>query len=286
MFLITTVSLFLINLCFADGDVENAIGKAMSDLRMRLKSSEVSLPQGTTTALVAIKRGGKRDMDAERKASAELWKVANEFKFILLDREHVNERLRELDMSVSDLVDPENAPRIGRFLGAFYLFVGEITRKGKERELSFDLIETETGAVRWKKLVKWYPHKVPAVSAGLSLMLPGSGQMMNESPGKSLIFLSIASSLATAALLYHSRYTEAHDRYLKATNIDDINRYYDESRAPYKLRNLFLGLYALCALVSSAEAYSEARWCETQRRRIELSISPEGETTISLRGDW
>jgi len=286
VFFITSVSLFLINLCLADGDVENAIDKAMADLKARLKSGDVSLPQGTTVALVAIKRGEKRDGDAEMKTSAELWKVAGEFNFTLLDRGFVDERLKELDMSASDLVNPKSAPKIGGFLGAFYLLVGEITKKGKERKLSFTLLETETGAVRWSKLVKWYPHKVPLISAGLSLMLPGGGQMMNESPGKSLLFLGFATGLAAAALLYHSRYADAHDKYLRATNIDDINRYYDESRRPYKLRNLFLGLYLLCAAISSAEAYDEARWCEAQRRRIELSTSPEGETKISLRGNW
>jgi hypothetical protein len=278
--------LTFISVGFPDTAVENAVWKLSTKLETDLSSDRVSIPPSSTAALVGVRRGEDMDEESERLMSAQLWRIASKFKFTMLDRKYVDERLKELGMSVSDLFDPQNAPRIGRFLGASYLFVGELVRKGRVKEISMRLIETETGAIRWEGLVRGYPHKLPAVSALLSLILPGTGQLMNESEGRSVVFLGSAVGLATAAFIYHSRYSDAHDRYLKATNIDDINRYYDESRTPYRMRNLFLGLYSLCAIISSAEAYRDAVLCERGRRYVEVSASFDEGIIVALRGVW
>jgi hypothetical protein len=278
--------LFLTGSLFADSAVEDAVNKAAANMRSNLKSGVVSLPENATATIVAIKRGEKRDETAERKTSVELWKIAKDFKFTMLDREYVEERLRELRKTVTDLFNPEKAPKIDGSLVASYLFVGEVVKKGKVEEMSLKMIETETGDEKWRVLVEGYPHKHPIVSALLSLFMPGAGQLLNESKGKSVLFLGTASGLAVGGVIYHSRYSDSHDRYLKATNIDDINSFYEESRKPYKLRALFLGLYSLCALASSTEAYNEAAWCEKQRQRIEVTVSPDRGITVAFKGTF
>ncbi|MDD3965512.1 MAG: DUF5683 domain-containing protein [Candidatus Neomarinimicrobiota bacterium] len=55
--------------------------------------------------------------------------------------------------------------------------------------------------------------KSPALATGLSLLLPGAGQMYNGKWGKSLIFLGTNGALAGTAAFYYIQYAQYRDLY-------------------------------------------------------------------------
>jgi hypothetical protein len=69
-------------------------------------------------------------------------------RLLLIERDHLDALLTELQLGASALADPQVATRVGRILAARLLATGSIIRTGTEVQLSVRLIETETTRVR------------------------------------------------------------------------------------------------------------------------------------------
>ena len=268
--------------------LKNAATKSMNSLTLYLNHAlteqRVVLPQKSTVALVAVKRDDARDRQAERLLSTELWNVSEQLRFRMVDRDYVEERLQELDFSLSDLVDPAQAPRIGKALGASHLIVGENLPIQRGRELHLTLMETETGEIIWKALESGYPPKSPWGAGLASLVLPGAGQFMNGSLGKGTLSLMIASGAAAGTVFYHTRYSDIYDGYRRARTLEDIQRYYDDSRTPYYIRNALAGVYVAWALYTAYDAHHEAAWYQ-ERRRVQVDVRP-GSVEVGFGTQW
>jgi tetratricopeptide (TPR) repeat protein len=65
-----------------------------------------------------------------------------------VDREVLDTLLTEQKLSASDLVQREEAVRVGRILAARLMAIGSITRNGAETRLSLRVVDTETTAIQ------------------------------------------------------------------------------------------------------------------------------------------
>jgi tetratricopeptide (TPR) repeat protein len=65
----------------------------------------------------------------------------------LVERDRLNELLRELDLSDTDFIDPSSAVRLGRGLGAQYVVLGSFTVFGERLRLDARILRTETSEV-------------------------------------------------------------------------------------------------------------------------------------------
>ncbi len=279
--------LMVTGVCGAESALENAVGKAVSRLRMELREQKVALKHGEEPARVAlatVRRGGGRDERAERLWSEQLWQISTEFAFIVVDRRNFEAIFDEFDITLSDLFDPKKSSRIGKALGATHLLVGDVQASGKAEDLQMKLIDIETTGIVWACRTLGYRSASPRKAGMASLVIPGLGQFMNGRPGKGTLFLVGAAGLVTTIFVAHERYTKSHDKYLAARTVDEIEHYADEYRSPLRLRNGATIATIAWALGSALDAYLEARSTNKRRRQWNISSSPSEGILISWRG--
>ncbi len=71
----------------------------------------------------------------------------------LVDREQLHDVLDEQELTAAELVDPSQAIRIGRLLGAERLIYGSFVELGEQLRFDFRIAETETAAVLHSEMV-------------------------------------------------------------------------------------------------------------------------------------
>src|SRR5216683_1888531 len=77
---------------------------------------------------------GKLDGNAERvMASALEEALVKSERFKVVDREHLAQVMRELQLSASDLADPQNAAKLGKQITANALIFGNVTDHYEEK---------------------------------------------------------------------------------------------------------------------------------------------------------
>ena len=69
-------------------------------------------------------------------------------RITVVEREILDKILAELQLSASELVDPQVAVRVGRILAARLIATGTLTRLGAEAQLSLRVVETESTRLR------------------------------------------------------------------------------------------------------------------------------------------
>jgi hypothetical protein len=65
-------------------------------------------------------------------------------RIVVVDRDMLEKTLSELQLSATQLVEPQTAVRLGRILAARLLATGTLTRLGAEAQFSLHVVETET----------------------------------------------------------------------------------------------------------------------------------------------
>jgi TolB-like protein len=101
-------------------------------------------------------------------------------KFSVTERQRLAQVLAELKISMSDLVDPEQAKKLKRMVGVDALVVGTIADLGKQVDVDARLIEIEANLMIWGASVAI--DKDPTLSA---LLDRGRGMMAKEPGGPS-----------------------------------------------------------------------------------------------------
>jgi CHAT domain-containing protein/tetratricopeptide (TPR) repeat protein len=141
-----------------DQERQTRITQLIADLVQEHREGRSPGPQGDawtspplTLALLDFQRQGTPEPRAGEdevllQSLAEALQASG--RLLLIERDHLDALLTELQLGASALADPQVATRVGRILAARLLATGSIIRTGTEVQLSVRLIETETTRVR------------------------------------------------------------------------------------------------------------------------------------------
>ena len=117
-----------------------------------------------------------------------------------------------------------------------------------------------------------------------SLILPGSGHFHTGNYIRGLIFLGGEIFIASTALFLFERGNTRHEEYRRATQIDDINRLYDEAVDSYIQASLLTGLFVAVWIYNVFDThlvtreYNRRLWNEHVQREQErrFLLAPNG----------
>jgi TolB-like protein len=86
------------------------------------------------------------------KGLAELisFELAKSKALVLIERDKRTEMMQELELSVSDLADPDKQLEVGRLLAAKYMIFGELIDMDQVVLISLRMIDVQTGGVVWR----------------------------------------------------------------------------------------------------------------------------------------
>ena len=94
-----------------------------------------------------------------------------------------------------------------------------------------NILETNRNKPTLETDIKWRSAAVR------SMIFPGLGQFYKGDKIKGYIFTGSGVVSISALVYFQMQYVEAHDDYMKAVDIDDINEKYDKFNDYYKIRN-------------------------------------------------
>ena len=93
--------------------------------------------------------------------------------------------------------------------------------------------------------------------ASLSALVPGLAQVQNDKPVKGYLLLGAAAVSVAGLVLTHVNYQEAHDEYLAATELREIEDRYRSVNTWYQARSVCIGTTAGVWLYSLVDALLE-----------------------------
>ncbi len=99
-----------------------------------------------------------------------------------------------------------------------------------------------------------------------SAIMPGWGQFDNGFSTKGSIFLGTELLLAGASLYFYDRSVYYYNKYLDATQVEDIESYYNQAVSPRQYSMIFLGLgaivwvYNIFDVIQSTEEHNAREW--------------------------
>lgn len=157
-----------------------------------------------------------KDMELGTLISAQL---ATFFKrdhgFILIERDRLVDVLKEFELSMSGVLDPSKAARIGKMAGAQVMIVGNVSQAGADFVINARAISVETAGVLAAESINVPRAGMVALSEDSvilrsrsgaffrSLLIPGWGQFYNRQPIKGGVLIGVEAGLAAAAVALH-----------------------------------------------------------------------------------
>ncbi|MDI6791958.1 MAG: FlgO family outer membrane protein [bacterium] len=100
-------------------------------------------------------------------------------KFKLVERKFLDEVLKEQNLGISTIIDPETAVRLGKILGVEAIITGTITDLGEFLRVNARLISAETGAISATATTRIAKEKISVPSVPT---LPEKGKPEKEKP--------------------------------------------------------------------------------------------------------
>jgi TolB-like protein len=218
--------------------------------------------------------------------------LASTQKFSFVDRQALNEILDEIGLSQTGIVHPETAARVGRLVGAAYMFIGDLSDYQRKIRITTRLVHVESACVMagWQieaspkeldvqavrladKILKLMFPVSPWGAAGRSLLVPGWGQFANQRPS-GYIFLPLAVAALGGLAYTHYACMDANDDYDKIWEryprpAKDLKEAQDKIDKCEKRRWVAVGITAGVWLINVADAFLEARLLDKQRRYTE-----------------
>jgi len=263
-----------------NGALEDAALKAVDKL---VEAKELKL--GMTVAIVGVERKDIRDKKVKDILSTAIVNAkspgTNDKRFRVVAREEAQEKvLEELKWSGSVFVDPGKAQQVGRQFGAEGLIYGDISKDGCKETLHLVLAKVEEGLQAWEVIVTGYPNKSKSRAIGWSI-IPGGGQFYNHKQVKGILSVLSQAGAWIGVIIYHIDYSRKYDKYESATNIDDIEGYYDASRTAYRTRNGFFYATAAILAVSMFDACIDAY--RFQRNRFSVETNRRRKVNLEIR---
>jgi TolB-like protein len=195
---------------------------------------------------------------------------------LLVERARLGAILAEVKLGEMGLVDPKDAPKLGKIADAQALVVGSVADAGDRFLVNARIVATETSetlasaseAVSAGSLIALSAEAVVLRSRGdaafRSLVVPGWGQLYNRQKVKGAIFGAAAAGTIGAALAFHLAATEAERDYQARTTPEQLGggdpgaaaiALREDATRGYRLRNGFLWAAAGVWAVGVADAY-------------------------------
>lgn len=195
----------------------------------------------------------------------------------VVERQKLEMILQEQALAQAGLIDQKTAQEVGQLAGAQYLLTGEISLSGSRLRLDCHILKVATGQVRGEKIVgdrNASEDMVRMLASNILYNLTGDGQYRQSLRLKNYptTWFVLATALTTvAAGVTHGIYHKAFDNYQSATDLEDIDRYYNRAGDYRKARNV-------TAIVSGALALTSLQlWLKNQseENRIMAATAPE-----------
>ncbi|MBP7194514.1 MAG: hypothetical protein KBA79_01680 [Candidatus Cloacimonetes bacterium] len=115
-----------------------------------------------------------------------------------------------------------------------------------------------------------------------SAIAPGWGQFANKQSTKGSVFLATELVLAGASLYFYDRSMYYYNRYLDATQVEDIESYYNAAVGPRQYSLIFLGvgalvwIYNIFDVIQGTEEYNAQVWKRVVQKHREAKINLNG----------
>lgn len=213
---------------------------------------------------------------------------------LLVERERLGAILSEVKLGEMGLVDPKDAPKVGKLADAQALVVGSVADAGDRFLVNARIITTETGealasaseVVSAGSLIAFSSESVAlrtrADAAYRSLVAPGWGQVYNRQPVKGAIFGTAAVLTAGLAVGYHVKATNLEQDYKSKVTPGQLGSdpagaaaaLRSDANQAYQTRNAFLYGAAAVWVVAVADAYLFGVDGERVAQGLALAPSP------------
>lgn len=110
--------------------------------------SSIKVPEGTPASVLPLAASDKSlKINAEYFTEQLVLSLSKSSRFKLVERKGLQGIMKELELSMTGLVDENNAAKVGKFLGAKMLLTGKLYRKSGKFELFLKLLRVETAEV-------------------------------------------------------------------------------------------------------------------------------------------
>ncbi len=135
--------------------------------------------------------------------------------FFILERSRIQDALKEIQLGMTGLLDPEKAAKAGKMIGAQAVVVGTVSEAGSDFVVNARLISVETAEVLVAESMNLPRAGMVALSDASvvlrtrsgsifrSMVIPGWGQFYNREPVKGGIIVGLELALAGAAVATH-----------------------------------------------------------------------------------
>ncbi len=222
---------------------------------------------------------------------------------LLVERAKLGSLLAEVKLGEMGLVDPKDAPRLGKLAEAQALVLGSVADAGDRFLVNARVVATETGdtlataseSISAASLVALSSEAVVLRSRAdavyRSLLLPGWGQAYNRQRGKAIAFGAAAAGTLGAALAFHLVGQGAERDYQNKVNPGQLGGDPSAEAAAlrqkatdnYQRRNAFLiGAGAVWA-AGVVDAYLFGVDGEKAADGLALGVAPEG---LGIAATW
>jgi TolB-like protein len=190
-------------------------------------------------------------------------------EIIVLERQALEDILKEQALSLTGLVDSTTAQRVGKLVGAQYVINGTISSSGGSIRIDAKIIRVETGQLRSEKAQAQGHDRLNEMmhllGNNIKYLLSGKGSYKKEIKIKqypSIYFLAATVVLGGSAIWVDRQYREKYDAYHQTASLEEFDTYYDEANRFHKIRN---GLYGLTGVALAGTLYCLIRNISPER---------------------
>lgn len=261
--------------------IEKAIDKAIVDLEKEIDAEKINIQKDETITILGITENNERNEEVEDKLHLKLQKLR---KFNMMSMERARDIQDIVEFNMTDLVDLEKVVDIAKqynkkvnepgFKPISGIITGKVKDKKDYKELYLYLTLLD-GTDAWTAGFKIYPKRSTFL-AGIYSLIPSGGQLYNGDWLKAGGFITAAAVAALGTVKYHQDYSDAHDNYMKARELDQIEYYREEQKEPRTYRNVLFASYLAIHAIALGEAIFDASGVEVEKSKVEsLSLIPK-----------
>ncbi len=202
-------------------------------------------------------------------------------KFVIIDRKNQGNILKEIELSMTGLVDDKKLIQAGKLIAADVFITGSVSELKNSYIITVKATEVETAKIissAKKEVIKkdmnnystvlFTERKYPITAAFRSALIPGWGLFYNERPTRGTIYLTASIAFLSTAVILHSKGDGYYDDYkdYASWDIEDVenNRelavdYYDKAHDYHKFGNIALYSFIGVWVINVVDAYFTAR---------------------------
>lgn len=195
---------------------------------------------------------------------------------IVVDRNRLDTILEEQALSLSGLVNTEQAQEVGKLLGAEFLITGSIHEVNRKIRISADIIRIKTGQVKTEQVngpdQKHLDKMTSLLANNLVYQLTQNVPYMEEIKLKSSrvwYFLGATTAFAVGAMLTNDAYKENSDNYNQATKLTQFDTYFDRAN-DYRKITTGLASFAGAAFIGTVIS-----WIQNQNAQTIHACAPD-----------